>query len=208
MKNEMWLQVTAGMGPAECAWAVVQVIGEIEGEASAAGLEYEVLEIEAGAYAGTAQSALLSIFGAEDGLASLAGAWKGTVQWTARSPFRPTHKRKNWFVGIEVLEPVDDSAFGLTDVRWETMRASGPGGQHVNRTESAVRVTHLPTGTQATAMEERSQHRNRKLALARLVRKLDEMQAQRHRDAREDRWRAHRELERGNPVRVFRKESA
>jgi peptide chain release factor len=206
MKNEMWMQVTAGMGPAECAWAVVQVIGEIEREAGAAGVECKVVEIEAGAHAGTAQSALLSISGVEEGLALLAGAWKGTVQWTARSPFRPTHKRKNWFVGIEVLEPVDESAFRLTELRWETMRASGPGGQHVNRTESAVRVTHLPTGTQATAMEERSQHRNRKLALARLVQKLDEIQAQRHRDAREERWRAHRELERGNPVRVFRKE--
>ena len=57
-------------------------------------------------------------------------------------------------------------------------------------------------------MEERSQHRNRKLALARLVRKLAGMQAQRHRDARDKRWRAHHELERGNPVRVFRREGA
>ena len=208
MTNEMWMQVSAGMGPAECAWAVVQVIGEMEREALALGLECKVVEIEAGAHAGTAQSALLSISGTGDGLERLAGAWKGTVQWTARSPFRPAHKRKNWFVGIEVLEPIEESAFRLSDLRWETMRASGPGGQHVNRTESAVRVTHLPTGTQANATEERSQHRNRKLALARLVRKLSDMQAQRHRDASEERWRAHRELERGNPVRVFRKEGA
>lgn len=208
MKHEMWMQVTAGMGPAECAWAVVQAIGEMEREALGLGLACKVVEIEAGAYAGTAQSALLAIAGADEGLERFAAAWKGTVQWTARSPFRPAHKHKNWFVGIEVLEPVEESTFRLTDLRWETMRASGPGGQHVNRTESAVRVTHLPTGTQATAMEERSQHRNRKLALARLVRKLAGMQAQRHRDARDERWRAHRELERGNPVRVFRREGA
>ena len=84
----------------------------------------------------------------------------------------PHHKRKNWFVGIDVLEPVDETGFNVKEVRWDTMRASGPGGQHVNRTESAVRVTHLPTGVRATAMEERSQHRNRKLALARLKKKL------------------------------------
>jgi peptide chain release factor len=128
------------------------------------------------------------------------------VQWTARSPFRPTHKRKNWFVGIDVLEPVDETHFDLKEVRWETMRAGGPGGQHVNRTESAVRVTHLPTGAQAMAMEERSQHRNRKLALARLAKKLAEVNSKRIGDAREERWRAHQGLERGNPVRTFRME--
>ena len=128
------------------------------------------------------------------------------MQWTARSPFRPTHKRKNWFVGIDILEPVDETGLNVQEVRWATRCASGPGGQHVNRTESAVRVTHLPTGVQATAMEKRSQHRNRKLALARLKKKLNEINSKRHGDAREERWRAHQELERGNPVRVFRKE--
>ena len=74
----------------------------------------------------------------------------------------------------------------------------------MNRTESAVRVTHLPTGLQASAMEERSQHRNRKLALARLARKLAEAGENRQDEARKKRWRSHQELERGNPVRTFR----
>ena len=87
------------------------------------------------------------------------------------------------------------------------MRASGPGGQHVNRTDSAVRVTHVPTGVQATAREERSQHRNRKLALARLIRKLDVLTERQVTQAQEQRWRAHHELQRGNPIRVFRAES-
>jgi peptide chain release factor len=99
---------------------------------------------------------------------------------------------------------VEETRFDAKDVKWETMRASGPGGQHVNRTESAVRVTHLPTGIQASAAEERSQHRNRKLALARLAQKLAEVDAKQHGEAREKRWRAHQELERGNPVRVYR----
>jgi peptide chain release factor len=147
---------------------------------------------------------LVSIAGSA-ALESFANSWRGTVQWIARSPFRPEHKRKNWFVGIEILDPVDETSFSPKDVRWETMRASGPGGQHVNRTESAVRVTHLPTGVQCTAMEERSQHRNRKLALSRLTQKLNDINSKRRDEAREERWRAHQELERGNPVRVFRK---
>jgi peptide chain release factor len=198
--KEYWLQVTAGKGPVECAWAVVKVMEKIL--EAAPGLAAKTIEIVPGPQSGTAQSVLIAISGA--GAQSFVESWRGTVQWIARSPFRPEHKRKNWFVGIEVLEPVEETLFQPKDVTWETMRASGPGGQHVNRTESAVRVTHVPTGAQASATEERSQHRNRKLALARLVRKLAELDAKQHGDAREKRWRAHQELERGNPVRTFR----
>jgi peptide chain release factor len=200
----MWLQITAGQGPVECAWAVVQVLEKLRKEAAAVGLEIRLIELEAGPEAGTAHSALVSISGAS--LDSFTKSWRGTVQWIARSPFRPEHKRKNWFVGIEALAPLEETHFDTKDVRWETMRASGPGGQHVNRTESAVRVTHLPTGIQATATEERSQHRNRKLALARLAKKISDRETERHGEAREIRWRAHQDLERGNPIRVFKED--
>jgi len=202
-KRELWFQVTAGKGPAECGWAVVKVLENMQREALSASLEFQTVEIESGPKPGTIQSALVSISGGA-AIESFASAWRGTVQWTARSPFRPEHKRKNWFVGVDVLEPVDETLFDAKDVRWETMRAAGPGGQHVNRTESAVRVTHIPTGLNATAMEERSQHRNRKLALARLMQKVDEMNLQRQGDARTERWRAHLQLQRGNPVRILK----
>ncbi len=57
----------------------------------------------------------------------------------------------------------------MADIKIETMRASGPGGQHVNKTESAVRITHFPTGMNTIAKEARSQQQNKKLALARLA---------------------------------------
>ncbi len=69
--------------------------------------------------------------------------------------------------------PGDDDAL-LGECRVETFRAGGPGGQHQNRTESGVRLTHLPTGVTVTARESRSQHRNRKTALARLRAALEE----------------------------------
>jgi peptide chain release factor len=201
-RREHWFQVTAGRGPSECAWAVVKVLEQIQQEALSASLEFRTIEIEPGPEPGTAQSALISISGGA-ALESFANSWRGTVQWTARSPFRPEHKRKNWFVGVEVLAPVEETRFDAKDVRWETMRASGPGGQHVNRTESAVRVTHMPTKIQAVTAEERSQHRNRKLALARLAKKIASHGLEKQNEGRAKRWRAHQDLERGNPVRTL-----
>jgi peptide chain release factor len=197
-----WVQITAGQGPVECAWAVTQVLGTLLSEAAAAGLETTVLEVMEGPAPATAYSVVIAVSGIE--LEAFIRSWRGTVQWIGQSPYRPEHKRKNWFVGVAVWEPVAETAFDTKDVHWETMRASGPGGQHVNRSESAVRVTHLSTGVQAVAAEERSQHRNRKLALARLATKLSELQRGRHGEAREARWQAHQALERGNPVRVLR----
>jgi peptide chain release factor len=202
-KGEIWLQVSAGQGPIECAWAVMKVIGEMQQEAESAGLDIRAIAVEPGPKPNTAYSALLSI-PAGPARDSFINAWRGTVQWIARSPFRPEHKRKNWFVGVEIMEPVEETRFDAREVRWEVMRTSGPGGQHVNRTESAVRVTHLPTGIQATASEERSQHQNRKLALARLAKKITDCGAEKQSRATARRWRAHQELSRGNPVRIFR----
>lgn len=202
-KYELWLQISAGQGPIECARAVVKTIEEVQREASSASLGFRTIEIEPGPKEGTAQSALISITGNVP-LDTFAESWCGTVQWIMRSPFRPEHKRKNWFVGIDILQPVDELKFHPGDLQWETMRASGPGGQHVNRTESAVRITHLPTGIQATAAEERSQHRNRKLAAARLVQKIESLNAGYLEHSCQERWHAHYEIERGNPIRVFR----
>ena len=204
-RQGVWLQVSAGHGPAECAWAVLKVAERMQNDAAAAGIEIRTLDVEPGPKPGTAQSVLFSAAGAEC-VECFVAAWRGTIQWIAQSPFRPEHRRKNWFVGVEVLEPPSAEQFDPRDVRFETMRASGPGGQHVNRTESAVRVTHVPTGLQASASEERSQHRNKALAVARLSRKLEGLKDQERSAAERGRWQAHQALERGNAVRVFREE--
>jgi len=68
--------------------------------------------------------------------------------------------------------PEDDEAL-LADCRVETFRAGGPGGQHQNKTESGVRLTHIPTGISVTARDSRSQHRNRRIAIARLREALE-----------------------------------
>jgi peptide chain release factor len=123
----------------------------------------------------------------------------------ARSPLRPQHKRKNWFVGILRLEsqPPGVEEIDASDVRFEALRAGGPGGQHQNKTESAVRAVHVPTGLTVVAREERSQLRNKALALKRLAAHL--ALAKELAELADDRaiQSGHDRLERGRPVRTF-----
>ena len=165
------------------------------------GLNAEVLESEPGPFAETLSSVLLALEGDQN--AAFLETWRGTIQWIGQSPFRPDYKRKNWFVGVETIAVPIRPAWSEKDVTFDTMRASGPGGQHVNKTESAVRVTHTPTGIAVTAREERSQSANRKLALARLAERFDERGNENVRGMRRTRWSQHNALERGNPIRIF-----
>jgi len=196
-----WLQITAGRGPAECAWTVTRVLREIIDDAEKRGVKTEVLKTMPGPFAGTLSSALISVNGGRS--RDLMANWLGTVQWIATSPFRPSYKRRNWFVGIEAIAVPEVPAWHEREISFETMRASGPGGQNVNKVESAVRVTHLPSGISATAREERSQSANRKLALARLAEQLDARGKANERAAQQQGWSQHNSLERGNPVKVF-----
>ena len=198
----LWLQLSSGRGPAECQWVVAQVLGKLRAEAAAAGVALEVLEAEPGDQPHTLLSALVSLTG--DGAEALATSWVGTVQWIVKSPYRPHHKRQNWFIGVERLAVPERPQWSERELVFSTMRSSGPGGQHVNKTESAVRVTHTPTGLSATAREERSQQQNRKLALARLAAQFEARAGAAEQEQQQARWQQHNTLERGNPVRVFR----
>ena len=98
---QQWIQITAGRGPAECAWAVTRVLGCFVAEAEAAPLSVDVLETVEGPFLETLDSVLLSIAGND--LQPFLTGWLGSILWVGRSPFRPEHKRKNWFVGVNAL---------------------------------------------------------------------------------------------------------
>lgn len=90
------------------------------------------------------------------------------------------------------------------DVRFEALRAGGPGGQHQNTTDSAVRIVHIPTGIQLTARNERSQHRNKAAALQRLKDVLQHFQEAELENAKASRHQDNRTIERGNEIKTFR----
>ncbi len=198
---ESWLQITSGQGPEECSWVVHKLSQRIMREAKAKGIKTRIIDTITGVNPKTFKSVLIALDG-ED-LSVFIKLFEGTVQWIGKSMFRPNHKRKNWFVGVSAFLPPETPHWSDNEFKIETMRASGPGGQHVNKAETAVRITHLPTGIKAVAQEERSQHLNRKLAMSRMNRLLGKKENEYMGESRKSRWNHHNKLERGNPVRVF-----
>ena len=198
-----WMQITSGRGPVECQLAVAKLVPVVCKEARAAGLTAKVIDEVEARDVGLYLSVLLSVTG--DNVEAFCEGWQGSIKWQCKSPLRPGAKRKNWFVAVDVLSMPDhiDDSMASKDIRTDVFRASGAGGQHVNKTDSSVRLTHLPTGLVVVSQEERSQIMNRKLALARLGQLLDQQGKDACAAAEQDRWARHEDLVRGDPVRVF-----
>ena len=196
------LLLTSGRGPAECRIALAKILELFTRQAHALGLDVDVAAgLDSDGW-GPA-SAIIIVHG--DGAAAFARGWIGSIQWIARSPVRPRHKRKNWFIGMSELPPTPakPEALAERDVRFEAFRAGGPGGQHQNKTESAVRAIHRPSGLSVVAREERSQHRNKAVALERLAALLRLAQDLAVLAERHHAHAAHDRLVRGEPAKRF-----
>lgn len=195
------LHITTAKGPLECQLAAGKILGVLLADLRSKGLQAETLDRITGHESGTILSATIQVRG--NGIQEAIQAWLGTVQWIQKSPYRPNHGRKNWFVGIFEVDPVETISWNENEIVYQSVRSSGAGGQHVNKVSSAVRATHTPTGITVFVQESRSQLQNKKIAQERIRAKLEKVQSEKMVEVVNQTWSQHHELERGNPVRTF-----
>lgn len=158
----MLVQISAGQGPAECELAVRKLYEALQ-------KEYTDMHLVEAHHAKNENCYKSVLFYTEADASEI----EGTVQWICKSPFRPNHKRKNWFVDVSIIPELEEISMEQ-NIRFERFHCGGNGGQNVNKVETGVRLIHIPTGITVTSTAERSQFLNRKDAMRKLMARLAE----------------------------------
>jgi len=197
------LTVNSGAGGTEsCDWADM-LFRMYSRWAESAGFKVEVLDIMPGEEAGISSATIriegLNAFG-------YAKAERGVHRLVRISPFDSNARRHTSFCSVDVIAEIEDDVdieIDPSDLRTDVYRASGKGGQHVNKTESAVRLTHIPTGLVVTCQNDRSQIKNKATAMKTLKSRLYEKQEDEKRSEMEKFYGEKGDIAWGNQIRSY-----
>jgi len=201
--NDSYLEVHAGAGGTESQDWAGMLLRMYTRWAEKKGYKIEYLEESQGEEAGI-KSATIRVNGRN------AYGWLKTEAGVHRlvriSPFDSNARRHTSFASLDIYPVIDDRIkvdIKESDVRVDTMRASGAGGQHVNKTESAIRLTHIPTGIMVYSQTDRSQHRNRSIAWDMLRARLYEQELKRREEAASAEHAAKTDIGWGHQIRSY-----
>ncbi|NPD15648.1 peptide chain release factor-like protein [Xinfangfangia sp. D13-10-4-6] len=196
------LLISSGNGPGECRQAVAHFLAWLEDQVALYGLDLDIAARE-GAHGPSSAVVVLGGTGAD----LLAQQVAGVVLWRCASGLRPKHPRKNWFIQIfRLTPPPAQVAIDPGAVEMQAIRAGGPGGQHQNKTASAIRARWRDDKGRLWSVvvrDSRSQHQNRRIALERLAALIAADQAGAEAAAQGESHALHHQLQRGAPHLVF-----
>ncbi len=201
--NDTYLEIHAGAGGTESQdWA--EMLFRMYGRwAERRGFKVETVEYQAGEQAGI-KSATLLIKG--DGAYGYAKTESGVHRLVRISPYDSSARRHTSFSSVWVFPVIDDSFeidINPADLKIDTYRASGAGGQHVNTTDSAVRITHQPSGIVVASQQDRSQHKNREIAMNMLKARLYEAEMRAREEAASAEHSAKSDIGWGHQIRSY-----
>ncbi len=188
----MLVHISSGNGIAEVCRALWRFLKWLRDEDYA----FEVIELKDSGYGGYSSILLRSD---DNRFTTL----EGTLLWRATSPFRPRHKRKNWYFSLKCYDEIVTLCVDKDLVIYQTMRSPKKGGQKVNTTESGVRAIYPPLSIEAISYDQRSQNQNRQIAFKRLEYKASLLHQQNKKQSQQSRWSSGKRVERGDPIRVF-----
>ena len=201
--SSAYIEIQSGSGGTEAQDWAEMLLRMYTKWAESRGFNSSIIEISHGEVAGI-KSASLYVDG--DHAYGWLRTETGIHRLVRKSPFDSGNRRHTSFASVFISPEIDDSIeinLNKADIRTDTYRASGAGGQHVNKTDSAVRLTHIPSGVVAQSQSDRSQHKNKENALKQLKSKLYELELQKQNEERQELEESKSDIGWGSQIRSY-----